>query len=177
MIEINFAEKKKVDMSPYLIIAISLLLIAAGLITLLLYQSSMDKRFEQLEQKKLTNDAVIAELDQFIVTKQQIQTLENQIEQLDASIFPSLYLLDNIQSNTPEGTYIANYQFSITDGVTVILQGTTMEQAAQFSNNLNQERFVDNLQLLQLEKLNNGYVATFSFQTLKDYLLEEADTR
>lgn len=175
MVEINFVEQKKVNTALYLLIAlftISLLLIG---ISLSLLNTSIENKYESLQQEKIDKTEIIAEINTFNMVEQQKQTLQMQIKQLETAMYPSLFLLEDVRANLPNDTYIENYSFSITNGVTIGIHLSALSQAANFSQNINESTYAENLSLINLEKIDDYYVATFNFGVNADYLVEEAD--
>ncbi|WP_117170444.1 hypothetical protein [Paraliobacillus sediminis] len=175
MVEINFVEKRKVNTALYLLIAIfmfSLLLIS---ISLFLFHTNIENKYDSLQQEKIDNTEIIAEINTLNMVEQQKQTLQMQIKQLETAIYPSLFLLDDVRANLPNDTYIENYSFSITNGITIGIHLSALSQAANFSQNINESTYAENLNLINLEKMDDYYVATFNFGINADYLVEEAD--
>lgn len=175
MIEINFVEKKKVNTAIYMLIAIFMLSMLLISISLYLFHTSIDNKYDSLQQEKVDKTETIAEINTLNMVEQQKQTLQIQIKQLETSIYPSLFLLDDVQANLPSNTNIENYSFSITNGVTIGIHLSALSQAANFSQNINELSYAENLNLINLEKMDDYYVATFNFGINVDYLVEEAD--
>lgn len=175
MIEINFVKKKKINIAPYILVTIVLFSLSIIYFSLYLYRSNVDETYTELQQEILQKTEIIAEISNINELEKQNQTLSAQVDQLEATVYPSLYLLDEVNANLPSESKIENYTFSIIDGITVGIHITDLKQAADFSQKMNKETYIVNLNLISLEKQNDYTLAIFNFEVNKDYILEEAD--
>ncbi|GGM27311.1 hypothetical protein GCM10011351_11410 [Paraliobacillus quinghaiensis] len=175
MIEINFVEKKKINMSPYILFAAVVLSLLIISVSFFFYHTNIENKYASLQQERIEKTEIIAEITKLNTVERQQQTLQMQIEQLETSVYPSLFLLDDINANLPNGTYIKSYIFTVADGVTMSIHVSELSQAAEFTNNINENSYAENLNLINLEKIDDYYLATFNFGVNKEYLVEGAD--
>ncbi|WP_117161305.1 PilN domain-containing protein [Paraliobacillus sp. X-1268] len=175
MIEINFVEKKKINTALYLLLAIFMVSLLIISISFFILHTSLENKYVSLQQERIDKSEIIAEINTLNMVEQQKQTLKAQIEQLETAVYPSLFLLDDIQADLPNDTFIENYSFTITNGVTVGIHLNALSEAANFSQNINGSTYAENVNLINLEKIDDYYVATFNFGINADYLVEEAD--
>lgn len=178
MIEINFTEKKKTDVSYYLIIAIALVVSLGIGIFFYAYQSIMESKSETLSAEKTTNDRTLEDLNHYLVTDQQIKTLEKQIDQLKVDVFPTTFILQDTKASLPnENSTLLSFSFKKTEGITMELQVESYKRIAEFSRALTNKAYIDQLQLDEVIRSGENYVATFSFKLVEDSLPEEVDMK
>ncbi|MFB1051776.1 hypothetical protein [Paraliobacillus sp. JSM ZJ581] len=175
MIEINLVEKKKTNASPYVLIGISIisaLLIGIGFF---LYQNYLDSKQESLMKVRTKNSIHLNEISQESEVIQKVNVLERHIEQLQGVIFPSAYVVQQAHSILPDQSSIEHYMFTITDGLRVSVKAESIDDTSKFAQAMRGFAFVEQADLVELEQIEDEYLAVFTFSINKDSLLKEAD--
>ncbi|CQR48012.1 hypothetical protein BN1058_02351 [Paraliobacillus sp. PM-2] len=175
MIEINLVEKKKVNASPYLLVGTFLIGIAIITVSLFVYQENLNEKQQLLMNSKQENSLILNEIREKNIIIQQKETLTNQISQLQHKIYPSTYLLNQVYQVLPDEARIEEYYFTIEDGLKVNIKTNSINDTSLFVRAMSKLTFIEKSNLLSLNKTSDTYMAEFTFQVSKDFLLEEAD--
>ncbi len=113
MIDINFFEKDKKNMSPYILVGIFVL----GLIVILTTSYLI---FSQIVQQKEANLAKIEKQTDMVNEYQEVQLLQNQVSEIESQVsqivdikYPTVQLYEYVKSAVPSNTIIIDYRFSL----------------------------------------------------------------
>ncbi|GAE92622.1 hypothetical protein JCM21714_1630 [Gracilibacillus boraciitolerans JCM 21714] len=138
MIDINFFEKEKKNIAPYLLIMVFLLgIIIVSLISYLF--------LNQIIQQKEANLAKIESQSELVDDYQSVQLLQNQVNELESQIsqieegkYPTTYLYNYIQNTLLPNTKMIEYQFLLQEELYIRVHVTDLDQIAEI-----QRLFVD----------------------------------
>ncbi|MRH42970.1 hypothetical protein GH741_09760 [Aquibacillus halophilus] len=176
MVEINFIEKKKINIVPFIIAAVFTLLLAASVYLLSWQHTTQQQQLQSIQQQLDNNLAKQEELTSLLNLHEQRTTLEQQITSVEAEIFPTLPLLDSLVGLLPENTYFSNYSFSIDSGLMIDIRTDDIDQVAAYSNLLEQQSFIENIILSTVSRNEpDNYIASFQLQINQDAWKEEVN--
>ncbi|WP_226036531.1 hypothetical protein [Aquibacillus saliphilus] len=178
MVEINFIEKKKYNLVPYLTGAFFILLLVLSGLLLNWQHTNQQQELQSIQQQLNDNLTEQQELTSLQGIQEQRVTLKEQINHLQTAIYPTVPLLDRMIALLPENGYFTNYSFSINEGLTIDIRVNEIEQIAGYTHALEIQNFVDNVTLstVQMETTENTtYFASFQLQINEQAWRQEAN--
>ena len=171
MIRVNLLptkRKKKAKALPAFLISMTLLTLAAGIVSAYLYYW-LNSELSLLNQKKTDNEAQLADLNNKIKEvknfEEQKKTLEQKtgiIEQLKKNQTFPVKILTEMRNVLPERVWITS--MSISGGVINISGiGFTNEDAVNYADNLEKSQMLTGVSLHATQKNVAGSVVTYQF--------------
>ncbi|MDL4841672.1 hypothetical protein [Aquibacillus rhizosphaerae] len=174
MVEINFLERSKKNIVPYILVVLLVLLLG---ITVVGLQWQVSYQEEQLSSYKDQLNANLEEqrnLENIEGIQNQRQTLKEQVNEVELSIFPTLSILDKMIILLPEKAYFENYTFTIQDGLYLDIRVESVEQVAAYTNILEMQNFVEVVDVSTINQTDSGYIASLYVALNEQSLTEEA---
>ncbi|WP_368646309.1 hypothetical protein AB4027_05360 [Alkalibacterium putridalgicola] len=162
MININFFEKKKVNVLPYLMIT-GFFLLLAGLGT---YFYLMQENYIQAEAENVawiereTENVLLSRQMQGVdrLTNESISTQDTLVGQR----YPMVYITEEIAAQVPdEGENVVSFQLTNPAQFVLTLENMTVNEGSELVNRLEDLPYVSQVNYLRLESQNN-----------EEYLLE-----
>lgn len=174
MIEINLIEKKKRNISSYLLIGITFFIVISVSISFLLYHGQLANQIDALTQTKAEQSLVLSHTREQTEVINQVEKLDQQTNQLQTALFPTIYLLNQVDAVLPEQNRIESFYFTLSDGLRVQVQAPSISDTSQYARAMSELNFIDHARLVNLEERSEQYIATFTFMIKRDSILEEA---
>ncbi|SHN08543.1 hypothetical protein [Gracilibacillus kekensis] len=138
MIEINFFEKRKKNIAPYILAGIFVIgLISIFIISYVITNQLSHQKDVNLAKIEKQTD-IVEEYQKEKLVQSQVRELESQVSQIEEAKFPTVYLYQYVQNSLPLNTEIIEYRFSLTDRLYIRLQFNDFDQVAEL-----QRSFVD----------------------------------
>ncbi|MCT2537949.1 hypothetical protein NC661_02045 [Aquibacillus koreensis] len=177
MVEINFLETKKRNLTPYILALLFLLLLLGAAFILYWQMVNYEEQVAILEEKRDANIALQTEIRSVEALQAQRNTLKNQVDQLETTRYPTLSLLDQMIGLLPDNVYFESYTFSIQDGLYLDIRVDDVEQVAAYSFALESEDFVNHVEISQITNQDaTSYIASMYVEMDEQVLLEVAQT-
>lgn len=176
MIEINFLEKNKRNAAPFVLIFI-LAISMIGIVTIAsIYRASLVNDYQENLVKIRDNEAIIAEIEQNNLIVNQLNRFEQQIDQLEENLYPTVFLEEQVTALLPdlETTQVLDYQFSIRDSLSLRVQLYDKDQVAILERNLVEKDFISTVTLENIVLINETdllYEASFGLNLDRESLL------
>lgn len=156
MININFFEKKQVNILPYIVAGVFFILfLVMGIyffFTHSYYSESIqdDKEWIQANASDVALSRRIEQIDERTMQAGEVQ------ETLLTSQYPMSYVAKDLTALIQkEEERVQTYQLSEADQVVLVLEKTNVEEASSIIDRFNQVEYIDNVQLLRLENQQN----------------------
>lgn len=162
MININFFEKKKVNVLPYLMmVGFFLVLGALGAYFYLMQENYIEVEAENVAWiERETDNVLLSKQMQGVdrLTNESITTQETLVDQR----YPMVYITKEIASQVPdESENVVSFQLTDPSQFTLTLENMTVDEGSQLVNVLEDFTYVSQVNYLRLEN-----------QTDTDYMLE-----
>ncbi|OJF90909.1 hypothetical protein [Alkalibacterium sp. 20] len=178
MLEINFFEKKQVNVLPYILAGIFVLLVAF----MGAYFYFTQAHYVNLEQEQslwIKSNAEEVALSKEIEKLEQLASQSIQVQDtLDQSQFPMVYATKDLASAVSnEGDRVSSFQFGEMSQVVLLLENTKVSDASAIIDELGTRAYIDRVQLLRLENQqaeSNEFIFELTIDLNDETLREEA---
>lgn len=152
MININFFEKKQVNILPYVLAGIFfVLLLLMGIyfyFTHMFYTESIQQDNEWIENHS-SDVALSRRIEKIDLRTSQASAIQ---DTLTDSQFPMSYVSNDIASLIPdEESRVLSYQLSEADQIVLVLENVNVKEASSIINDFQEIDYIDRVQLLRLE--------------------------
>lgn len=190
LVEINLlSEKRKKDMTYWLIAVIMVLLLLVGLLALKLVNDNVQKDIQQLEAQRATIAEEIAVIQRQLDEKpvSHYEYLKSLVEKTERSVIPTSDLLRELVFLLPEYGYFLNFDFNHPDTVVFQVRFDQMSSVAAYHFALNESAYVSAVTLYSvttetiefIDELENEflprYVANFELEVDRSAFLVKED--
>lgn len=152
MIDINFFEKKSINVLPYILAGVFLIFLALGgtylYLTRAYYTNVQQDRSEWISAnaEEVALSRQIQQLDELANQSTQVQ------ETLNQSQFPMVYVTEDLLSAVgSELDQVSTYQLSEGNQVILFLENTEVSEVSAMIEELETKAYVDRVQFLRLE--------------------------
>lgn len=162
IVEINLLEEKeKRNIVPFMIAFIGIILLLATVIVIGLQKQSLEAKQENIQQeihgvqkKQSEYQAVLRD-----ETQSDRKQLQQAVEQVEESVFPSVSLLERMISLLPERGYFERYIYTKNNNLQLVVRFDSLQEVAAYTNTLLQEESIQNVELgnITTEQLNEQY--------------------
>ncbi|SFC41495.1 hypothetical protein SAMN04488102_10691 [Alkalibacterium subtropicum] len=152
MIEVNFFEKKAINVLPYILAGIFFIFL--GLIgTYFYYTHAAYSNLEQDNSQWIQVNAEEVGLSREIESLDELASQAAQVqENLDQARFPMVYVTEDLSAAVSnEGQQVASFQLNDADQAILLLENTEVTEAAAIIDDLEARSYVDRVQFLRLE--------------------------
>ncbi len=155
MIEINFIEIKKVNMVPYFLLFLFLLL-AASMSAILYWQYQNAEEILESNQLQLNkNYSVQTEIVNDNQLQQERLQLSDQVKELQTLTFPSVKLKNDLLTFLPSENQVISYLYEAETGVTLNVLSNSFEDIALFTQELTNKSYVEDVLVSEIFNLTD----------------------
>ncbi|MBM7541787.1 hypothetical protein [Amphibacillus cookii] len=156
MIEINFFEKKKKNLIPYLLIGLFLvgLMITSGYLTLASIQ--LNKQYEITHNLIQEQSIIINDLQHVNLLANQVDQLASDLDNLVDNKHPTVFLNDDILQQLPDNpaTVIIDFRYTIQGDLLLELQLTDANAVSTLTRDLQALAYITAVELEAMELVN-----------------------
>ncbi len=162
IVEINLLEEKeKRNIVPFMIAVTAIFLLLATIIAIGLQKQSLEAKKENIQQEIQSVQKEQAEYQAILQdeTQSDRQQLQQAVEQVEGSIFPSVSLLERMTSLLPERGYFERYIYTKNNDLQLVVRFDSLQEVAAYTNTLLQEESIQNVELSNIttEQINEQY--------------------
>ncbi|RCW66399.1 hypothetical protein [Saliterribacillus persicus] len=155
MIEINFIEIKKVNMVPYFLLFLFLLL-TASMSAILYWQYQNAEEVLESNQLQLNNNySVQTEIVNDNQLQQERLQLSDQVKELQTLTFPSVKLKNDLLTLLPSENQVISYLYEAETGVTLNVLLNSFEDIALFTQELTNTSYVEDVLVSEIFNLTD----------------------
>ncbi|GEK90609.1 hypothetical protein [Alkalibacterium kapii] len=156
MLNINFFEKKQVNVLPYVLAGVFLVLIVLMGIyfyfTQLYYNEAIEQDTAWVESNA-SDVALSRRIEQIDERTNQASSVQNTLTDTQ---FPMSYVTADLTNLIPEEeNRVLSYQLSEADQIVLVLENTNVNEASSIINDFKDLNYIDRVQLLRLENQLN----------------------
>ncbi|MGP4061561.1 hypothetical protein [Halobacillus sp. H74] len=153
VVEINLLEQKeKRNILPFIILGFFVLVSLIIVVTLGFQRSQLvaqtEAKEERIQQIQQDQEKFTQPVDNEGTERDQ---LKDSLDQLKATIVPTIPFVERLVSLLPERGFFESFTLTGASEVTVVARFDTIQQAAKFTNTLNQESVILNVELASVE--------------------------
>ncbi|QHE53140.1 PilN domain-containing protein [Pontibacillus sp. HMF3514] len=162
IVEINLLEEKeKRNIVPFMIAFVGIFLLLATMIAIGLQKQAIEAKQEDF-QREIQSIQKEQEGYKNILrdeTQADRRQLQQAVDQVEESIFPSVSLLERMISLLPERGYFERYIYTKDNNLQLIVRFDSLQEVAAYTNTLLQEEAISNVELSNIttEQISEQY--------------------
>jgi len=162
IVEINLLEEKeKRNIVPFIIAFVGIFLLIATFVAIGLQKQSVESKQEEIQNNI---DRVRQEQSEYQAilrdeTQEDRRQLQQAVEKVEGSIFPSVSLLERMIALLPERGYFERYIYTKDNNLQLIVRFDSLQEVAAYTNTLLEEKGIENVELSNIttEQINEQY--------------------